>query len=111
MILSDLNTPFDNSEQTPDSTYDRHLDRANYSEQHIQDMPTWVKTNREECNIDEQYDVVDINSFSEIQKLAYDIVKSHFDDISSENEPLRLIINGVAGTVKSYLINAIRILL
>jgi hypothetical protein len=74
-------------------------------------MPTWVKTNREECNIDEQYDVVDINSFSEIQKLAYDIVKSHFDDISSENEPLRLIINGVAGTVKSYLINAIRILL
>jgi hypothetical protein len=43
MILSDLNTPFDNSEQTPESTYDWHLDRANYSEQQIQEMPTWIK--------------------------------------------------------------------
>ena len=46
-----------------------------------------------------------------MQKLAYDIVKSHFDDTSSETEPLCLIINGVAGTGKSYLINAIRNLL
>ncbi|CAB4019302.1 ATP-dependent DNA helicase pif1, partial [Paramuricea clavata] len=74
-------------------------------------MPTWIKTNKEEYTIDEQYDVVDINSFSEMQKLAYDIVKSHFDDTSSEKEPLCLIINGVAGTGKSYLINAIRNLL
>ena len=46
-----------------------------------------------------------------MQKLAYDIVKSHFDDTSSEKEPLYLIINGVEGTGKSYLINAIRNLL
>ena len=75
-------------------------------------MPTWIKTNKEEYTIDEQYDVVDINSFSEMQKLAYNIVKSHFDDTSSEMDPLRLIIiNGVPGTGKSYLINAIRNLL
>ena len=97
--LSDLNTPFDNSEQTPESIYDWHLDRANYSEQQIQEMPTWIKTNKEEYTIDEQYDVVDVNSFSEMRKLAYNIVKSHFGDISSEIEPLCLIINGVAGTV------------
>jgi ATP-dependent DNA helicase PIF1 len=111
MILSDLNTPFDNSEQTPDSTHDWHLDRANYSEQQIHEMPTWIKTNKEDYTIDEQYDVLDINSFSEMQKLAYHIVKSHFDDISSEKEQLCLIIIGVAGTGKSYLINAIRNLL
>ncbi|XP_028419150.1 ATP-dependent DNA helicase PIF6-like [Dendronephthya gigantea] len=46
-----------------------------------------------------------------MQKLAFDIVKSHFDDTSSEKEPLCLIINGVAGTGKSYLINALRNLL
>ncbi|CAB4012963.1 Hypothetical predicted protein [Paramuricea clavata] len=86
MILSDLNTLFDNSEQTPESTYDWHLDRANYSQQQIQEMPTWIKTNKEEYTIEEQYDVVDINSFIEMQKLAYDIVKSHFDDISSEKD-------------------------
>ena len=80
MIFSDLHTPFDNSEQTPESTYDWHIDRANYSEQQIQEMPTWIKTNKQQYVIDEQYDLVDINSFSEMQKLAYDIVKSHFDD-------------------------------
>ncbi len=111
MILSDLNTPFDNSEQTSESTHDWHLDRANYSEQQIHEMPTWIKTNKEEYTIDEQYDIVDVNSFSEMQKLAYDIVNSHFHDTSSNKEPLCLIINGVAGTGKSYLINALRNLL
>ena len=111
MILYDLNTPFDNSEQTPGQTHDWYLDIANYSEQQIHEMPTWIKTNKENYTIDEQYDVVDINSFSEMQKLAYDIVKTYSDDISSEKEQLCLIINGVAGTGKSYLINAIRNLL
>ena len=111
MILSDLHTPFDNSEQTPDSTNDWHLDRTNYSEQQIQKIPAWIKTKKENYTIDEQYDVVDINSFSEMQKLAYDIVKAHFDNTSPEREPLCLIINGVAGTGKSYLISAIRNLL
>ncbi len=61
MILSDLNTPFDNSEQTShESTHDWHLDKANYSEQEIHEMPTWIKTNKEEYTIDEQYDIVDV---------------------------------------------------
>ena len=88
-----------------------HLDSANYSEQQIQEMSTWIRKNKEEYTIDEQNEVVDINSFSEMQKLAYDIVKFHFDDTSSERDSLCLIINGVAGTGKSYLINAIRNLL
>ena len=46
-----------------------------------------------------------------MQGLAYNIIESHFDDISSEKHPLCLIIIGVAGTGKSYLINAIRNLL
>ncbi len=46
MVLSDLHTPFDNSEQTSESTHDWHLDRANYSKQQIHEMPTWIKTKR-----------------------------------------------------------------
>ena len=111
MILSDLHSPFDNSDQTSESTHDWHLDRANYSKQQIHEMPTWIKTNKENYTIDEQYDTVDVNSFSEMRKLAYDIVKSHSHDTSSEKETLCLIIKGVAGTGKSYLINAIRNLL
>ena len=43
MILSELNTPFHNSEQIPGSTHDWHLDRAQYSDQQIHEMPTWIK--------------------------------------------------------------------
>lgn len=46
-----------------------------------------------------------------MQKLAYNILRPHFNYISSNKLPLALIINGVAGTGKSYLINAIRTLL
>ena len=46
MVLSDLHTPFNNSEQTSESTHDWHLHRANYSEQQIHEMPTWIKTKR-----------------------------------------------------------------
>jgi hypothetical protein len=53
MILSDLHTPFDNSEQTPETTYDWHLDIVNYSEQQIHEMPTWIRTNKVEHTIDE----------------------------------------------------------
>ena len=40
MILSDLHTPFSNSHQTSNSEHDWHLDRASYSEQQIDEMPT-----------------------------------------------------------------------
>ena len=73
-------------------------------------MHTWMKTNKENyTSIDEQYDVFHVDSsFSEMQKLAYDIIKSNCDDTSFKKEQLCLIINGVAGTGKSYLIkNAI----
>ena len=75
MILSDLNTPFDSSEETTKSACDWHFDSTNYSEQQIHEMPTWIKTNKEDYSIDEQYDVVDIHSFSEMQNLAYHIIK------------------------------------
>ena len=40
MMLSDLHTPFDNSEQTPELTYDWHLKRDSYSEQQSREVPT-----------------------------------------------------------------------
>ena len=76
-------------------------------------MPTWTKTKKEESNNAalEQFEYVDTNSFSEMQILAYSIVSSHMQQTTSDNEPLCLIITGVAGTGKSYLINGIRNLL
>ena len=112
MILSDLHTPFQNSEQNSDMIHYWHQDRAKYTNQQIGEMPTWIKTKKEQDNVTcEHYEVVDVNTFSEMQQLGYDIVKSHFDNDSPEKDPLFLIIVGVAGTGKSYLINAIRSLL
>ena len=60
-----------------DSKHDWHLDKANYREEQIREMPTWIKTNKETFILDETYDVVHVKSFSEMQKLAYSIVQSH----------------------------------
>ena len=84
MILSELNAPFDNLEQTPESTHDWHQGRAQHSDQQIHEVPTWIKNKKDNHTINEEYEVVDINSFSEMQRLAYNIVKSHFDNTSSE---------------------------
>ena len=112
MILSDLHTPFDNSDENQESTHDWHEDRHHYTDQQMGEMSTWIRIMKEQnSNVTyQQYEVSDINSFSEMQRLAFNIVESHFTN-SSEQQPLNLIIIGVAGTGKSYLINAIRNLL
>ena len=113
MIISDLHTPFENSDQGSASTHDWHQDRVRYTDQEIGEMPTWIKTKKEQANdiIHENYELVDINTFSEMQNLAYNIVKNHSEDTSVDKDPLSLIIIGVSGTGKSYLINALSNLL
>lgn len=113
MIISDRNTPFQNVGQSSDELYDWQRDRLRYTEQQIGEMPSWIKNNREQfSNVqNENREEVDINTFSEMQRLAYDIVNSNQLNNCNNNEPLCLIIIGVAGTGKSYLINALRNLL
>lgn len=75
-------------------------------------MPSWLTkqkqifTTRSQSNVDE----VVIATFNSMQSLAYDVVKKHFDSPIRQS-PLHLIINGVAGTGKSYLISAFKRLL
>ena len=114
MIISDLHTPFSESLATNvETAYEWSNDRGNYSEQQIGEMPTWIKNMREASNpsLNANNQNIDLDTFSEMQQLAYNIVRSHFTDISLNKDPLALIINGVAGTGKSYLINAIRSML
>lgn len=74
-------------------------------------MSSWIKINRDASTQESllQRENVDISTFSEMQKRAYDIIKTH-----SEQPPknsLLLIIIGDGGTGKSYLISAIKNLL
>ena len=83
------------------------------SDQEISEMPSWIKSRKQECNanMQQEYDFVDTSTFSDMQDLAYNIIKNNAEDNSDEKEPLFFIVIGVAGTGKSYLINAIRYLL
>lgn len=53
------------------------------------------------------YDVVDISTFSHMQRKAYDIIHRHTFGCS-QREQLLMIVVGTAGTGKSFLINAVR---
>ena len=99
--LSDTNTCFANSSQY------WQLQSDNYTQKQISEMPNWINPHKDSFQEQEQlFKGVDINLFSDEQRLAYDIVTTHSNKIKPK-EPLRLIINGVAGTGKSYLINGL----
>ncbi|CAB3978459.1 ATP-dependent DNA helicase PIF1 [Paramuricea clavata] len=107
MIISDLPMPFSDSRLTnAEIAYDWNGDRANYSEQQIGEMPVWIKNMREGSD-QVLHENIDVDTFSEMQELAYNIVRSHFNDISSNRTPLVLIINGVAGTESLHSIDYI----
>ena len=61
-----------------------HSDRSNYSEQQIGEMPTWIKNMKESIYqaLPENYQNVNLATLSEMQALAYNIVQSHYNDLS-----------------------------
>ena len=72
MILSDLRTSFDNSsDETSSSSNYWHRDRATYSEQQIDEMPTWVKTKKEQVTDVSHPNNDFFDTLSEMQKLSY----------------------------------------
>ena len=92
MIISDLNAPFDDHSQiNSESTHCWHSDRSNYSEQQIGEMPTWIKNMKESIYqaLPENYQNVNLATLSEMQALVYNIVQSHYNDLSPNKEKRR----------------------
>ena len=108
MVLAGLNSA--NDAQSFDSyNCNWHEDRNHYAQRQIDEMPQWIKCRRDEESLhptQQQYDI-DISNLNVKQRLAYDLVISHFNS-NSDKDPLCLIVIGVAGTGKSYLINSLR---
>ena len=76
MIISDLHMPFSDSCPTNvEIAYEWNSDRTNYSEQQIGEMPMWIKNMREGSDqvLQENNENIDVNTFSEMQELAYNI--------------------------------------
>lgn len=79
MVISDRNTPFERTSESSEKSYNWHSDRSTYTEQQIGEMQTWIKTMKELSlnGQTENCEAVDTNTFSDMQRLAYDIVNAH----------------------------------
>ena len=107
MVLADfINSTYTNNFEAS-SENDWHSYSYSYTPQQLLEMSSWIKSKKQFYESQEQNFNVDINTFSSMQSLAYNIVKDHFNNPDPQS-PLHLIINGFAGTGKSYLINALR---
>lgn len=109
MILADLTFTTSHSMEEEQIQYDWHTTSFPYTNQQISEMPSWLTKQKQTFTTDRQSngDEVDIGTFSSMQSLAYDLVKEHFNS-PIPRSALHLIINGVAGTGKSYLISAFK---
>lgn len=69
MIISDIHTSFENGSQSSCESHEWQLDRLRYTEQQLGEMPSWIKTKKEQSsNIqNENNEAVDINTLSEMQ--------------------------------------------
>ena len=111
MYLAELNLNATSNNNHPGLTKEYwQIDRSNYSPLEIGDMPHWINTQKSVFSkkIDSDANMIDLNSLNQAQKMAYDIVEQH---VLFGKEQLFMIITGLAGSGKSYLIDAIRFLL
>lgn len=76
MILLDYHNSSENfcSKETINETFNWHIDSLKYSHEQIGSMPNWIKTKRKNDTFPGSIDVqlIDPDTFSEKQKLAYD---------------------------------------
>ena len=92
------------------NNYNWQNDKCKYEHHIIGEMSSWVKSKKDTFSVALPQQNIDISTFSDMQAHAYNMINAHSEQ-ASPKDPLLLIVNGVAGTGKSYLINAIRSLL
>ena len=85
-----------------------HNVTEHFDEEQLNSVVSWLANQKSMNNPQWQMPtrIVDISSFSTNQRLAYNVVCDHFN--RSDKEPILLLIKGIAGSGKSYLIDAIR---
>jgi ATP-dependent DNA helicase PIF1 len=110
MVLADISPGSDDLDEIDDIPIDTNHDwfahALKYSHEELQKMPTWVndqKALENDSNSDQIISMVNVETLNVMQRFAFNLVK-HFHDT---NKQLLCIINGTAGTGKSYLINSL----
>ena len=97
MILASFHTnALTNASSSIVNSHDWHCDAVKYTDQQIGEMPSWITAKKENFLPRKQTFSINTESFSDAQRLAYEIVTTH----TMQEKPL-------AGTGKSYLIYAL----
>ena len=113
MIIADMKLQSDNGNKLslncPSDFYAQ--DRLKYTAQEIGDMPHWINMQKKGNNLRKETTPmrVNIKKFNDAQRIAYNIVQDHF--ISENKEPLLMMITGLGGSGKSFVIQALSQLL
>ena len=113
MILADFSISNNSSHPEAFPLHNWQTTSYPYTLQQKTEMPTWIISKKQTYiyqALNNPCNNININTFSDMQALAYNLVKEHFESPSQE-PPLLLMINGFTGTGKSYLISALRSLL
>ena len=84
-----------------ENNFDAHVDAVHYTHQQIGEAVNWIRSNKEENQIKHCPSPVDVNNFTHEQKCAFDFLT----DCSGDQK--LVILNGTAGTGKSYLVHAL----
>ena len=114
MLLAQLNMDSHDESHTDINT---HLDpqywqehNQCYTQEQIGNMPSWIHQQKDTFIIPTTNSKeTDVNTFNEAQTVSYKIVFDHY--IQACQQPLLLIITGLAGSGKSYVIDALKNLL
>lgn len=99
MVLADFINTANSDEFDTLSENDWHSYSYPYTPQQLLEMASWINSTKQYYETQVQNCNVDINTFSSMQSLAYNIVKDHFENPNPQS-PLHLIINALLEQVK-----------
>ena len=112
MILADLKLKDDNKiKSSMNCSADFYeQDRSKYTVQEIGDMPHSINMQKNSNTLKNERPLnpVDIKKFNDRQMVAYQIVQDHFTCTSENKEQPLMMITGLGGSGKNYVIQALR---
>ena len=115
MLLAELNmnnTEVDSNLHTESDLFHYWQKQSqHFTEEQIGNMPSWIENQKKSFIIPKDTNKqIDVNTFNEAQSVVYKIVFDHYMQEHGQL-PLLLIITGLAGSGKSYVIDALKNLL
>lgn len=116
MLMAELNFEIENEHAQslifPEKYWSNQKTKYSLIKQ-IGEMPSWISQMKKRANSNWSVStrVIDLTTLNELQSLAFKMVKDHFTHTNLLRKPLLLLVKGIAGSDKSYVIDALRNLL